>query len=154
MKYWLLAAAAALLLAGCEPTFPMADRADEARGKQFLPPPPDRAVLYVYRVVGAGSVPFVMSLDQRQLGAVSGTTWLRVEEKPGVRDLRCFTEGIEAAAPASLRVDLRPGQTTFVEARYIHFSDPHCGLAEVPATVGRPGVLAGHRIREVGGASD
>lgn len=131
----------------------MADAALQSQGQQFLAPPTDRAAIYVFRDANAGSVPFAMSLDQRQLGTLGRMNWLRIDVKPGRYDLRCFTVDLGAASD-SLQLVLAAGDIRYVQANYKTFRDPHCLLAAAPPTAAQPIIRSTARIREVGGASD
>jgi hypothetical protein len=151
MKYWLLAAGAALLLAACDATVPMAGPAQDTAGKTFSAPSADRAALYVFAPGRSGTV-FTMSLDQWGLGTLGRAKWLRVDVRPGSYDLRCVGASI-SPVPDSFPLTLKAGDTTFVRADF-QFSDPACRLTAVTAAAAKPAIVAGHRIREVGGASD
>jgi hypothetical protein len=110
----LLFLGALLLLAGCA-TVPMESAQEEARGKQFSPPPPDKGSLYVFRRGFMGAVvtiPVTIAGTQTQLAQ---NTWVWLEPAPATIDIKCT--GSEGGAE----------------------------LAEVPAPEGRAAVLAGKR---------
>jgi hypothetical protein len=153
MKYRLLAALAALLLAGCDSHVPLDTAALDAQGKQFAAPAPSLAALYVSYGETRGWVPFALSLDQRSLGVLGKGTWLRVDVKPGTYDLRCAGTG-EQGIPDSLPVPLVAGHIWFVRASYVIFGNPACRLTAIAPDAAKAEILTRQRIRETGGASD
>lgn len=130
----------------------MATSESNATGKQFAPPFPGRAALYVLTTKKAGTT-WALTLGQRNLGVMDNSQWLRVDVPAGTYDLRCSSV-ILRDAPAVLPLTMPEGSISFAAASYITLGNPSCRLQAVADDFGRREVLAGTRIREVGGASD
>lgn len=134
------------LVAACA-TVPMDSAQQDAAGKQFAPPPPGRAALYVYRESLLGSaVSIPVSLGTRPLGSLPSDTWFLVDVEPGTYDVRCnATEGSDARS-----VTLAPGETRYVEvAIRMGMLGARCGVSEVDPQAGQKGVLGGKRAAEI-----
>jgi starvation-inducible outer membrane lipoprotein len=137
----LLLLGALLLLAGCA-TVPMESAQEEARGKQFSPPPPDKGSLYVFRRGFMGAVvtiPVTIAGTQTQLAQ---NTWVWLEPAPATIDIKCT--GSEGGA--ELAVNVGPGEMRFVEVAFRPgLLGGRCAVTEVPEAQGRGAVLAGRR---------
>lgn len=143
---WLFIVALALILPACA-SVPMASADADVQGKSFVPPPPGKAALYVYResVFGAAKL-LAVSAGQRALGSLAADTWFRVDLDPGRYDMRC--SGGENSE--STIVQLATGETRFVEAAVRMGMFAHrCGIFEVPPDKGRAAILAGRRAAEI-----
>jgi len=145
----LAAALAAIALAGCgdlnEARVPMADAAADGSGRQFLPPPPGKASLYVFRVGKPQPIIWTITAGRETLAQIGTTSWARLEMPPGQVDLRCSGS---MADTTSLLLNLRAGETRYIEITEEHFRII-CNMAEVPAATGQAGVLTGRRVREL-----
>jgi hypothetical protein len=134
--------AALVLLAGCS-SVPLESVQEDARGKQFTPPAPDRGSLYVYRqgLMGAPvTIPVtIASLPETPLAP---DTWVWVEGAPAAIDIRCTgTDG-----SAALTANVGPGETRFVEVAFRPgLMGSRCAVTEVAEAEGRAAVLAGKR---------
>lgn len=146
----LAALAAALVVTACTVPLPMADHSAEMEGKQFLPPPPGRAALYVFH----GNSQYIeISAGQRLLGQLSKGTWLRADLPAGTYDVRCRLMAYTSSND-SLRLTLSPGQLVFVGVTFVALGEPPCRLAVEPEAKARQYIGSGARIREVSGSSD
>lgn len=134
--------AALLLLAGCA-SVPLESAQEDAKGKQFTPPPADRGALYVYRqgLMGAPvTIPVtIASLPETPLAP---DTWVWLEGAPAAIDVRCTgTDG-----GAALTANVGPGETRFVEVAFRPgLMGSRCAVKEVAEAEGRAAVLAGKR---------
>ena len=136
------ALAALLLLAGCA-SVPLDSAQEDARGKQFAPPPPDRGSLYVYRGGPLGApVSIGVTLAGRPETRLAQDTFVWLEPAPGAIDVRCAgTDG-----GADTVVNVGPGETRFVEVAYRPgLMGSRCAVKEVPDAEGRAAVLQGKR---------
>lgn len=137
----LVAMAVALTACGMQPmpVVPLANRQSDAAGKRFWNPMPGMAAVYIYR--GPDAIPpQVLSLTarDRQVGWLTPSTWIRDDVAPGRYDVGCVV-GRELAGSTSL--DLRPSTMIFLQASTQAGSNA-CTLSEVPANIGRDGVVA------------
>ena len=136
--------AMAVMLTACSmqlvPAVPLANRQSDAAGKRFWSPMPGMTAVYIYRGPDAAP-PTVLSLTARdkQVGWLTPSTWIRDDIAPGRYELRCVI-GKELAGSTSL--DLRPSTMIFLQAATEAGSNA-CTLREVPANIGRDGVVAG-----------
>lgn len=122
----------------------MATAADDAAGKQFAPPAPGFAALYIFR---AGEGPsYTITEGQRTLGVLGADTWLRVELAPGDHDLHCSVPKYSDLVSSAI-VPLSSGNTVFLSAA-IWKSGFSCHLITEDATVGMPYVLRGARVKD------
>ena len=137
------ALAALLLLAGCA-SVPLDSAQQDARGKQFTPPPPDRGSLYVYRQGPMGApVSIGVTLAGQPETKLAQDTFVWLEPAPGAIDVRCA--GTDGAADTAVSVG--PGETRFVEVAYRPgLMGSRCAVREVPEAEGRAAVLAGKRV--------
>ncbi len=143
IRLFLPALAALLLLAGCA-SVPLDSAQEDARGKQFIPPPPDRGSLYVYRQGPMGApVSIGVILAGRPETKLAQDTFVWLEPAPGTIDIRCAgTDG-----SADTVVSVGPGETRFVEVAYRPgLMGSRCAVREVPEAEGRTAVLAGKRV--------
>jgi hypothetical protein len=134
--------AALLLLAGCA-SVPLESAQEDARGKQFAPPPPDKGSLYVYRQGPMGApVSLGVALAGLPETRLAQDTWVWLEPAPGSIDVTCIgTDG-----SAALTASVGPGETRFVEVAYRPgLMGSRCAVTEVTETEGRAAVLAGKR---------
>lgn len=130
------------LISACA-SVPMASSDLDAAGKQFAPPPPGKASLYVYResIFGA-AVSVSVTMGQRALGALVSDTWFQLDVDPGQYDIRCT--GGEGAD--SKIVAIASGETRYVEvAIRMGVIQPRCAVFEVMPEQGRKAVLGGKR---------
>ena len=138
----LLMLATLLALAGCA-TVPLESAQEEAKGKQFIPPPPDKGSLYIYRRGFMGAVVNIpIAIAGSMQTELAQNTWVWLQGAPGTIDIKCT--GSEGGA--DLAVNVGPGETRFVELAFRPgLLGGRCALTEVPAAEGRGAVLAGHR---------
>lgn len=140
---------AAIALASCAEAFdgraPMADAASDAAGRQFAPPSPGKAALYVFRADKPQPIVWTVLAGRTTIAQLGTMSWSRVELSPGRHDLRCV--GGREATP-SLVLDLSAGQTRYV-ALGTEWLRIACTLNEVDAAAGRAGVSAGKRVLEL-----
>ena len=138
----LLALATLLALAGCA-TVPMESPQEDAKGKQFNPPAPDRGSLYIFRrgFMGA-TVAIPVTIAGGMQTQLAQNTWVWLEGAPATIDIKCtLSDG-----GADLAVNVGPGETRFVEVAFRPgLLGGRCALTEVPAAEGRGAVLAGQR---------
>jgi len=138
----LLAHATLLALAGCA-TVPMESPQEDAKGKQFNPPAPDRGSLYIFRrgFMGA-TVAIPVTIAGGMQTQLAQNTWVWLEGAPATIDIKCtLSDG-----GADLAVNVGPGETRFVEVAFRPgLLGGRCALTEVPAAEGRGAVLAGQR---------
>ncbi len=133
---------ALLLLVGCA-TVPLDSAQEDARGKQFAPPPPDRGSLYVYRQGPMGApVSLGVILAGRPETRLAQDTFIWLEPAPGAIEVRCAgTDG-----GADTVVNVGPGETRFVEVAYRPgLMGSRCAVREVADAQGRAAVLRGKR---------
>jgi starvation-inducible outer membrane lipoprotein len=138
----LLLLGALLLLAGCA-TVPMESAQEEARGKQFSPPPPDKGSLYVFRRGFMGAVVTIpVTIAGGMQTQLAQNTWVWLEPAPATIDIKCT--GSEGGA--ELAVNVGPGEMRFVEVAFRPgLLGGRCAVTEVPEAQGRGAVLAGRR---------
>jgi hypothetical protein len=131
-----------LLLAGCA-TVPLESAQEDARGKQFTPPPPDKGSLYVYRQGPMGApVAIAVTLAGSPETKLAQDTWVWLEPAPGAIDIRCT--GSDGGA--ALTANVGPGETRFVEVAFRPgLMGSRCAVTEVTEAQGRAAVLAGKR---------
>ena len=131
-----------LVLAGCA-TVPMESAQEEAKGKQFLTPPPDKGSLYVFRRGFMGAVVNIpVTIAGGMQTELAQNTWVWLEGAPATIDVKC-TMG-DSSADASVNVG--PGDMRFVEVAFRPgLLGGRCAVSEVPAAEGRGAVLAGRR---------
>lgn len=139
----LVAMAVALTACGMQPmpVVPLANRQSDAAGKRFWNPMPGMTAVYIYRGPDAAP-PQVLSLTARdkQIGWLTPSTWVREDVAPGRYDVRCLIgKGKELAGSTTL--DLRPSTMIFLQASTQAGANA-CTLSEVPANIGRDGVVA------------
>ncbi|MDP2332106.1 MAG: hypothetical protein Q8M19_15570 [Reyranella sp.] len=134
--------AALLLLAGCA-SVPLESAQEDARGKQFLSPPPDRGSLYVYRQGPMGApVAIAVTLAGQPETPLAPDTFVWLEPAPGAIDVRCA--GTDGGADTSVTVG--PGETRFVEVAFRPgLMGSRCAVTEVAEAEGRAAVLASKR---------
>ncbi len=138
----LLALAGLLLVAGCA-SVPLESAQEDARGKQFNPPPSDRGSLYVYRqgLMGA-PVTLPVTIASLPETSLAPDTWVWLEGAPAAIEVRCTgTDG-----SAALTTNVGPGETHFVEVAFLPgLMGSRCAVTEVAEMQGRAAVLAGKR---------
>lgn len=133
---------ALLLLVGCA-TVPLDSAQEDARGKQFAPPPPDRGSLYVYRQGPMGApVSLGVILAGRPETRLAQDTFVWLEPAPGAIEVGCAgTDG-----SADTVVNVGPGEMRFVEVAYRPgLMGSRCAVREVAEVEGRAAVLRGKR---------
>ena len=133
-----------LLAAGCA-SVALDSAQEDARGKQFVPPPPDRGSLYVYRQGPMGAPDDTVTpieLRRRAEARLAQDTFVWLEPAPGPIDVRCAgTDG-----GAETVVNVGPGETRFVEVAYRPgLMGSRCAVTEVAEAQGRAAVLQGKR---------
>jgi len=147
MKQLLVMVAAAffaLALTACDgPQIPMATAADDAAGKQFQPPPPGKAGLYI--VAGKVAVLSPITVGNIQAGTLKWNTWLRLDIAPGVYDLRF--QGLDNVA--TLQLDAAAGELYFVRLNWSGRLPIYHRFELMDSTAGRAAVLAGQRAASV-----
>jgi len=139
----LLILASLLVLAGCA-SVPMETAQEDAKGKQFNPPPSDKGSLYVYRrgLMGATAALPVTIAGTLQT-ELAPDTWVWLEGAPAAIDVKCT--GTDGAADTAVNVG--PGEMRFVEVAFRPgLLGSRCAVLEVPAAQGQAAVLAGHRV--------
>ncbi len=131
-----------LVLAGCA-SVPLETAQEDAKGKQFTPPPPDKGSLYVYRrgPMGAtASIPVTIAGTLQT--ALAPDTWAWLQGAPGAIDVTCT--GTDGGADSTVNVG--SGETRFVEVAFRPgLMGSRCAVLEAPAAQGQAAVLAGHR---------
>ena len=131
-----------LILAGCA-SVPMETAQEDAKGKQFTPPPSDKGSLYVYRrgLMGAtAAIPVTVAGTLQTELAPDTWVWLQGASAP--IDVKCT--GTDGGADRTVNVG--PGETHFVEVAFRPgLMGSRCAVLEVPAAEGQAAVLAGHR---------
>lgn len=136
----------ALLVASCEAIpLPLATAAADASGKRFDTPSDGMGALYVYRVRGGDLM--TISAGQRTLGAIGGQSWLRVDLPAGAHDVRCVNPPVSSGVGSALIV-LAPGEIKYLSAA-VSLATFSCRLSEEPASIARPAILTGARVREL-----
>ncbi len=142
---WLIVAALLLALAACQTSTPpvaLATPAQDAAGKQFAPPPPGMAAIYFYNPDASPVVG--VAVDGREIGLLDARTWMRAEIVAGHHVMRCRRgESVNARW-----VNLPAGTTHFVDVQ-MRPGHHTCTIKETDAALGRAGVLAGKRAREL-----
>lgn len=132
-----------LLVAGCA-SVPLETAQEDAKGKQFMPPPSDKGSLYVYRrgLMGATAAIPVTIAGTLQT-ELAPDTWVWLQGAPAAIDVRCTgTDG-----GADMAVNVGPGETRFVEVAFRPgLMGSRCAVLEVPTAQGQAAVLAGHRV--------
>jgi hypothetical protein len=102
--------AALLLAASACASVPMAPDNVDAYAKSFIPPPPDRAHIYVYRNESmGGGVKFDLRLDGQPAGTTVAKTFALLPVRPGQHLLTS-----EAENTSELPLVAQPGQILFV----------------------------------------
>lgn len=143
------AIAAVAVLSSCtefhEARVPMATPAEDSAGRQFAPPPAGHAAVYVFRAGKPQPIVLNITIGQKLMANIGTNSWARMDLPAGRTDLRCSGPMADTTA---LLLDLSPGDIRFVEITEEHFRIV-CKLAEVPASIGRAGVLSGQRVREL-----
>ena len=144
-----LAIAAALILAACTSSVPMATSAEDAEGKSFRAPPPGEAALYIFRSaagLGGGEVVFTPTIGQRVLGGLAPRTWLRVDLPAGRHDLRC----LGGENQGNLALSLVPQEIKFIKIDVgSGWANYRCHFVEVDAATGRAEILHGNRAQDI-----
>ena len=142
---WLIVAAPLLAVAACQTSTPpvaLATPAQDAAGKQFAPPPPGMAAVYFYNPDASPVVG--VAVDGREIGLLDTRTWMRAEIVAGHHVMRCRRgESVNARW-----VNLPAGTTHFVDVQ-MRPGHHTCTIKETDAALGRAGVLAGKRAREL-----
>lgn len=142
---WLIVAAPLLAVAACQTSTPpvaLATPAQDAAGKQFAPPPPGMAAVYFYNPDASPVVG--VAVDGRAIGLLDTRTWMRAEIVAGHHVMRCRRgESVNARW-----VNLPAGTTHFVDVQ-MRPGHHTCTIKETDAALGRAGVLAGKRAREL-----
>jgi hypothetical protein len=131
-----------LLLAGCA-SVPLETAQEDAKGKQFTPPPSDKGSLYVYRrgLMGATAAIPVTIAGTLQT-ELAPDTWVWLQGAPAAIDIKCM--GTDGGADSTVNVG--PGETRFVEVAFRPgLMGSRCAVLEVPAAQGQAAVLTGHR---------
>ncbi|SRR6266404_6789737 len=141
-----MALALALLVAACAKTpVPMATAGEDAAGKQFAPPAPGFAALYIFRVNDGPTYTIVEG--QRARAILGAKNWLRVELRPGSYAVHCAVPRYSDLVSTTI-VPLKPGDIAYLSATKWE-SGFSCQLISEDADVGEPAVLRGSRVREL-----
>lgn len=144
MKQLLVMLVAVLALTACDgPQIPMATSTDDAAGKQFQPPPPGKAALYI--VAGKVAVLSPITVGQIQAGTLKGNTWLRVDIPAGRYDLRF--QGLDNVA--TLQLDAIAGELYFVRLNWSGRLPIYHRFEVMEPDAGRAAVLQGQRAASV-----
>ena len=122
----------------------MSPVSEDAGGKQFAPPAPGKAALYVYRDAHMATFYIVeVSAGRYSLGDLGVSTYLRTELEPGRYDVRCRSpERTDAKV-----ISLQPGEIAFVRIQNLPLGQ-RCGVAVPDAATGRSAVLNSKRVLE------
>ena len=134
------------LLGACT-SVPMAPPDADLQAKQFQPPPPGQASLYVFRegIFGA-AILIGASMGQRTLGQLGPDNYFRVEVQPGDYDMRCSS----SEGSGSTIVRIAAGETRYVEvAARLGLGSARCAIFEVSEQQGRSAVGHGRRAAEI-----
>lgn len=126
---------------------PMAPLDADMQAKQFQPPPPEQASLYVFRegIFGA-AILINASMGQRTLGQLGPDNYFRIDVQAGDYDMRCGS--IESAASTTVRV--AAGETHFVEvAARLGLGSARCAIFEVTEQQGRSAIAHSRRAAEI-----
>ena len=141
-----------LLAAGACADVRMATPQEDQLGKRFEPPPQDKAAIYLYRegILGAlAPVTVQVAVPSGGLDvSLAYDTWVRLEGDPGPLEVRC------AGDQQGMRLDIRPGETRYIEVSYrmaFKLSGGGCAVAEVSPQQGQRGVANGRRAIAGGG---
>jgi hypothetical protein len=137
MKNAILLLSLATALAACT-TDP---QRSDAAGEKFEPYP-GAGVIYVYRgmdpVFLAGAR---VGVDGQPVASLRRHDYVRVEVPPGQHRIFC------ASADSPLVVDIKPGQTTIIEALLrVGWMGPSCSLTTLDDLNGRERVMEGARV--------
>ena len=138
----LLALAPLLLVVGCV-SVPLETAQEDAKGKQFTPPPSDKGSLYVYRRGPMGATAAItVTIAGTLQTELAPDTWVWLQGAPASIDVKCTgTDGGDA-----LNVNVGPGDMRFVEVAFRPgLMGSRCAVLEAPAAQGQAAVLAGHR---------
>jgi hypothetical protein len=136
--------ALALLVAACANTaIPMAPAAEDAAGKQFAPPAPGFAALYIFR--GNEGTDYTIIDGQQTLGVLGANNWMRVELPPGSHNIHCAVPKYSELVSSTI-VLLSPGNIAYVSAT-LWESGFSCHLVGEDADIGVPAVLRGSRVK-------
>jgi hypothetical protein len=140
----LLVLAPFLFVAGCA-SVPLETAQEDAKGKQFNPPPSDKGSLYVYRRGPMGApVAIPITIAGTFQSQLAQDTWVWLEGAPAAIDVKCT--GTDGGAEKTVNVG--PGETRFVEVAFRPgLMGSRCAVMEVPAAQGQAAVLAGRRAQ-------
>ncbi len=127
----------AAVLAGCA-TVPMQDSSADAARKQFSPPPPDRAGLYIYRDSNfGGALKKTLYIDGQVLGESGPMTYFYLQVPEGERRLSTESE----FSNNDLLLAVEPGQNYFVrQSIKMGLFVGGAALIQVSEATGRQGV--------------
>jgi hypothetical protein len=133
-----------LLVAACaNTTIPIAPAAEDAAGKQFAPPAPGLAALYIFRA--NDGTDYTIVDGQRTLGVLGAHNWMRVELPPGSHNIHCAVPKYSDLVSSTI-VSLSPGNIAYLSAT-LWESGFSCHLVSEDADIGVPAVLRGARVQ-------
>jgi len=133
-----------LLVAACANTaIPLAPAEEDAAGKQFAPPAPGFAALYIFRANDGAD--YTIIDGQRTLGVLGANNWMRVELPPGNHNIHCAVPKYSDLVSSTI-VPLSPGSIAYLSAT-LWESGFSCHLMSEDADIGVPGVRRGSRVK-------
>jgi hypothetical protein len=137
----LIALALGLFLIGCA-IVPMAPPELDTVAKQFLPPPPDQALLYVVWQGFPRSIGVLIFLDGHAQGTLRYKTYLVIPTTPGIHQLMVFT-----GDAAQETVTLPAGKITVAELRFhTRFAKKPIKLRILSEAEGRSAIQDAQRV--------
>jgi hypothetical protein len=141
MKKFLVAVVLSLLAAACSSG---TSRWMEAYGPNFPAPKPGQAALYLVRDVAAPDAPPIsLTMGRRQLGSLTGLTWMLFDLPPDLCDLRAF--GTQESS--ELIITAAAGETRFLLVQPT--PDGKVELLELSPAEGRRLVRQGQHMQEM-----
>ena len=111
MKKLLLAVALALSVTACASGQGGNTEWMRAYGKTFYEPNEGMAAVYIIRdEPGQDTAPLSLTMSQQPVGSLSGLTWMRLDLKPALYDLRAYG----AQRSTELVITVNAGQSRFL----------------------------------------
>jgi hypothetical protein len=143
MMHTAMTLALTLFVAACANTaIPMAPAAEDVSGKQFAPPPPGLAALYIFRA--NKGTDYTIIDGQKTLGTLGANNWMRVELPPGSHNFHCAVPKYSDLVSSTV-VFLSPGNIAYLSAS-LWESGFSCHLVSEDADIGVPAVRRGSRV--------
>ena len=111
MMKLLIAAALALSAAACSSGPGSGSEWQKSYGKTFYEPNEGMAAVYIIRdEPGQDTAPLSLTMSQQPVGSLSGLTWMRLDLKPALYDLRAYG----AQRSTELVITVNAGQSRFL----------------------------------------